>query len=258
MFDDLDEICDKIDVLEGKTPLKSEGCSKAAASSSAPGPAPPRDDEQQLAPSVPLLPKPTRERVEEQQLEVEQAPLGHEPEAFGRRRPTTLEHFLALQGELHERFASADFQRRLKQLEEVYGKGYEGYGGEQERAALFLTVHSEVLPRYGFEGTQAGVLEMLQVASAHNGNAEFRANRDALNQLLGLAPTPEDLAMGRGAKGKGKGKLKGKGKGKASLQVSVGEVLSLLMRDSPWAARRSEDTSTTAGTEPISEDPEGM
>mmetsp|Transcript_70584 Transcript_70584/g.228622 ORF Transcript_70584/g.228622 Transcript_70584/m.228622 type:complete len:559 (-) Transcript_70584:67-1743(-) len=174
MFEDLDEVCNAIDRLEGKAPLKDLGHKNDIGRNSVPEAPQPEDAVQTCAPSRPTL---------------------------------SLEAALQLQRELYEGFANKDFQAELRELEEQHGKGYEGYGGEAERTALYLTVQSAILPKYGFEGSQAGVVAMLEAASCHNTNEEFRENRRMLNQLLGLEPTGEELSRRVGAaKGKGKGK----------------------------------------------------
>mmetsp|Transcript_92416 Transcript_92416/g.287554 ORF Transcript_92416/g.287554 Transcript_92416/m.287554 type:complete len:333 (+) Transcript_92416:79-1077(+) len=176
MFEDLDEVCNAIDRLEGKAPLKDLGHKNDIGRNSVPEAPQPEDAVQTCAPSRPTL---------------------------------SLEAALQLQRELYEGFANKDFQAELRELEEQHGKGYEGYGGEAERTALYLTVQSAILPKYGFEGSQAGVVAMLEAASCHNTNEEFRENRRMLNQLLGLEPTGEELSRRVGAaKGKGKGKGK--------------------------------------------------
>eukprot|EP00404_Azadinium_spinosum_P061656 CAMPEP_0180696066 /NCGR_PEP_ID=MMETSP1038_2-20121128/2779_1 /TAXON_ID=632150 /ORGANISM="Azadinium spinosum, Strain 3D9" /LENGTH=278 /DNA_ID=CAMNT_0022727517 /DNA_START=9 /DNA_END=845 /DNA_ORIENTATION=+ len=94
----------------------------------------------------------------------------------------SLEQALSLQRELYLGFTSAAFRKSRAELEERCGKGLESY--PEERSRLFLTVQSKVLPRYGFEGNQNGVLEMLDVGARFNQNAEYREKRDQLNQLL--------------------------------------------------------------------------
>jgi len=188
MFEDLDEVCNAIDRLEGKAPLKDLGHKNDIGRNSVPEAPQPEDAVQTCAPSRPTL---------------------------------SLEAALQLQRELYEGFANKDFQAELRELEEQHGKGYEGYGGEAERTALYLTVQSAILPKYGFEGSQAGVVAMLEAASCHNTNEEFRENRRMLNQLLGLEPTGEELSRRVGAaKGKGKGKGKGKDGPPSSSELS--------------------------------------
>merc|ERR1712113_687166 len=47
-------------------------------------------------------------------------------------------------------------------------------------------------PKYGFEGSQSGVIEMLHAAASFNENEEYSRNRDRLNQLLGFEASAND------------------------------------------------------------------
>jgi len=71
-----------------------------------------------------------------------------------------------LQRELLDGFGADSFQRRLKKLrEECQGPaGARRYN--VERLKLLLTVHGEVLPRYGFDGGLPGVMAMMAAFSA--------------------------------------------------------------------------------------------
>ena len=47
---------------------------------------------------------------------------------------------------------------------------------------LRCQIPSQVLPRYGFDKGQAGVLQMLSVGARYNDNEEFCSNRALLNE----------------------------------------------------------------------------
>eukprot|EP00421_Protoceratium_reticulatum_P074947 CAMPEP_0168410362 /NCGR_PEP_ID=MMETSP0228-20121227/27655_1 /TAXON_ID=133427 /ORGANISM="Protoceratium reticulatum, Strain CCCM 535 (=CCMP 1889)" /LENGTH=124 /DNA_ID=CAMNT_0008424093 /DNA_START=92 /DNA_END=462 /DNA_ORIENTATION=+ len=106
----------------------------------------------------------------------------------------SLDQVLALQRDLYAGFADEDFQAKLEELEARLGKARVRY--TREHTALFLTVQDRVLPRYGFEQGQRGVLKMLDDVSRFNGEPTFEQNRLELNQLLGLAPEEGPDAAG--------------------------------------------------------------
>ncbi|CAL1130867.1 unnamed protein product [Cladocopium goreaui] len=88
--------------------------------------------------------------------------------------------------ELYDGFSDPGFQEALAELEAIHGKAYRNYTDDHTK--LFLTVQNKVLPRYGFETGQAGVLQMLSVGAKYNDNEEFCSNRALLNELIGMAP----------------------------------------------------------------------
>jgi len=98
-----------------------------------------------------------------------------------------LERSLSLQRELLDSFGADSFQRRLKKLrEECQGPaGARRYN--VERLKLLLTVHGEVLPRYGFEGGLPGVMAMMAAFSAPvlAASAEVQRNGAILEKLIG-------------------------------------------------------------------------
>eukprot|EP00930_Biecheleria_cincta_P087779 TRINITY_DN77010_c0_g1_i1.p1 TRINITY_DN77010_c0_g1~~TRINITY_DN77010_c0_g1_i1.p1 ORF type:complete len:192 (+),score=56.17 TRINITY_DN77010_c0_g1_i1:18-593(+) len=98
----------------------------------------------------------------------------------------TLEEVLELQADLFDGFSDESFQKALKELEAIHGKAYKKYTDEHTR--LFLTVQNKILPKYGFELGQAGVLQMLAIGARYNSNEEVRGNRALLNELIGMAP----------------------------------------------------------------------
>lgn len=184
MFDDLDAVIDQINEIEGS------GHADAGSKPDAP---------------FTLSPK-------EEKPPAGDAKLG--PQHCARRRESlTLEDFLSMQRELREGFSEPAFRERLLDLERRHGKGYEDRGGEEERRQLFLSVQATVLPRYGFEPSQAGVLDMLVMASRHNGHQEFDRSRQELNRLLGLEPRPGQGPARKPAGSEAQAPGKGKGKG---------------------------------------------
>jgi len=105
-------------------------------------------------------------------------------------RMLPLPQALALQKELLEGFSSDTFQRQLERLEATLT----GPQFMRERNKLFQTVQSAVLPKYGFEGTPEGVLEMvsaLRPLAMHH--SEIQSVGAEINKLLRL-----DQAQGAG------------------------------------------------------------
>lgn len=96
----------------------------------------------------------------------------------------TLQRALDLQGELRASFADPGFQRKLRALEQRHAAEPEALA--QERSQLLLAVQGRVLPKYGFQGNRAGVLDMLEAGAQFNGSEEYCRNRDMLNELLGF------------------------------------------------------------------------
>lgn len=101
-----------------------------------------------------------------------------------KRKTLSLEQTLSLQLDLLQGFEKEEFQIELEELEKRYQRGSKQF--LEARAQLFLTVQSVVLPKYGFEGTEKGVLDMLTAAARWNHNERFLKNRENLNELLGL------------------------------------------------------------------------
>lgn len=90
------------------------------------------------------------------------AAVSRRPEAS----PFTLERALCLQRELLEGFSAEGFQRRLQGLRDESSGPAGARRYKVERLQLLLTVHSEVLPRYGFEGNLTGVMDMMAAFTA--------------------------------------------------------------------------------------------
>lgn len=94
----------------------------------------------------------------------------------------TLDRAVALQGDLMEAFARPDFQRALDELHREH-PDKKGLQFVKRRNELFLTVQSVVLPKYGFEGSPAGVLRMMAAFKPHAAE-EVVWNNAQLNSLL--------------------------------------------------------------------------
>eukprot|EP00746_Dinoflagellata_sp_MGD_P152409 gnl/MRDRNA2_/MRDRNA2_83649_c0_seq1.p1 gnl/MRDRNA2_/MRDRNA2_83649_c0~~gnl/MRDRNA2_/MRDRNA2_83649_c0_seq1.p1 ORF type:complete len:735 (+),score=179.12 gnl/MRDRNA2_/MRDRNA2_83649_c0_seq1:76-2280(+) len=98
----------------------------------------------------------------------------------------THERAVTLQQELLEGFSSDEFQEKLRQIRE---RTPDKMAQVKEFRQLALTVQSEVLPRYGFDGTDAGVKAML-IAFAPLLKDDLVKNLTLqINEVLGL-PNP--------------------------------------------------------------------
>mmetsp|Transcript_112716 Transcript_112716/g.291267 ORF Transcript_112716/g.291267 Transcript_112716/m.291267 type:complete len:1123 (+) Transcript_112716:151-3519(+) len=88
---------------------------------------------------------------------------------------------LALQAELMEGFAKPDFQRSLCELQKLHRGGK----FQMERTRLCLTVQGDILPKYGFEGSLGGVMEMLEAfANPKIQTKSMQRNGDVIGDLL--------------------------------------------------------------------------
>jgi len=95
----------------------------------------------------------------------------------------SLDRALALQEDLMEGFARPDFQMALHKLIQEH-PGKSGAAFLKKRTELFLSVQSQVLPKYGFEGSASGVVRMMAAFARHNGSKEMEWNNHQLNMLL--------------------------------------------------------------------------
>lgn len=111
-------------------------------------------------------------------------------EAKGSRLPElSATQAISLQYELLEGFSEVEFQSALKALLAEHGSDSPEF--RRQRAKLLLTVQSHVLPKYGFEGTFYGAIEMVQVITKWSGeNDEVARIGNEINRLLGFAETP--------------------------------------------------------------------
>lgn len=104
-----------------------------------------------------------------------------------------------MQRDLYSGFSDDDFRAQLDELEERVGRACDNY--TKEHTDLFLTVQDQVLPRYGFDRGQRGVIQMLKEVAQFNDDKQFQQNRAMLNELLGLTRTDSDVAAGAAAAG---------------------------------------------------------
>mmetsp|Transcript_96654 Transcript_96654/g.171915 ORF Transcript_96654/g.171915 Transcript_96654/m.171915 type:complete len:325 (-) Transcript_96654:139-1113(-) len=95
----------------------------------------------------------------------------------------TLEQALSLQEDLMAGYGRTDFQQALAQIIQEHPEK-SGHLFHKKRNDLFLTVQSVVLPRYGFEGTPKGVMQMMQAYGPHGQVPEVAWNNSELNKLL--------------------------------------------------------------------------
>eukprot|EP00434_Breviolum_minutum_P017532 symbB.v1.2.015474.t1/scaffold1156.1/size134879/4 len=99
-----------------------------------------------------------------------------------------LEEVTCLQRELRDHFAEDKFQARLDEIE----KKADGPGElARKRQELMLEVQSVVLPKYGFEGSRAGVYKMMAAMGPYVEQPEFTELAEEINSLLGLRSPPE-------------------------------------------------------------------
>mmetsp|Transcript_38552 Transcript_38552/g.115151 ORF Transcript_38552/g.115151 Transcript_38552/m.115151 type:complete len:432 (-) Transcript_38552:78-1373(-) len=106
-----------------------------------------------------------------------------------KREPTfeelfTLDRALDLQEELMYGFSQPEFQRALDGIFAEFPEG-KGFKFTKRRNELFMTVQSQVLPKYGFAGDASGVMHMMRAFAPHQA-AEVGWNNDQLNALLRL------------------------------------------------------------------------
>jgi len=93
----------------------------------------------------------------------------------------TLQQALNLQTELHFGFSQPAFQEKLQSLQEQF-EGTPRY--VKECSDHILNVQQTILPRYGFQGNQKGVHEMLQAFGPHNDNPDIKKKGEEINKLL--------------------------------------------------------------------------
>lgn len=109
-------------------------------------------------------------------VEVEKKPPANEA-----NKALTFEQALALQEELIEGFGRPDFERELAALFDAHPSRNVDF--KRKQAKLYFSVQSAVLPKYGFEATQSGILKMMQALNTHRG-PKVTQNDERLNKLL--------------------------------------------------------------------------
>jgi len=100
----------------------------------------------------------------------------------------TYEEVTSLQRDLRDRFKKSAFQEKLKVLLASAPSQAELARKRQE---LMLEVQSVVLPRYGYEGSRAGVYKMMADMGPYVSRPEFKEMAQEINGLLGLRSPPE-------------------------------------------------------------------
>jgi len=108
-------------------------------------------------------------------------------ELLVKREPTVEELFtydkaLDLQEELMWGFAQPEFQATLEAILQEH-PDRKGFSFTKKRTQHILSVQSVVLPKYGFEGSPAGVAKMMAAFTQHQ-SQEILWNGDQLNKLL--------------------------------------------------------------------------
>lgn len=108
-------------------------------------------------------------------------------------QPASLDEFLILQKELKAGFADENFQEKLRQLQaQCERREIAKTKFLAERQKLFLTVQSEVLPRYGYEGSSNGVYKMMGDMKPYIKDPQFIELADEINCLLGINYSPSE------------------------------------------------------------------
>lgn len=106
----------------------------------------------------------------------------------GQEARLTEEQAVSLQHALLEGFRAEAFQHELAAVEREHGRGSRQF--VIKRQALCLTVQSQVLPKYGFEGTPRGVVQMMKAMDPYShALAEAGQHIDVL--LRNRDPEPE-------------------------------------------------------------------
>uniref|UniRef100_A0A7S4T0H6 Protein C10 n=1 Tax=Alexandrium monilatum TaxID=311494 RepID=A0A7S4T0H6_9DINO len=110
------------------------------------------------------------------------------------RVPFTKEEAIELQKELLRKFASQDFQDRLRECAASHGTHSLAFRREHQELVLQLQV--EVLPKFGFEASLDGVVRMTEEIRALKYHQEVADNADDIDLLIwscgGRPPKPPE------------------------------------------------------------------
>jgi len=107
--------------------------------------------------------------------------------------PFTRERAKALQRELLKEFKEDGFQQKLRALRSrAEREGLTKTRFLTERSKIFLTVQSQVLPRYGFEGSPKGVINMMADMKPYIKDSEFIDLAEEINRWLGIDYSPPE------------------------------------------------------------------
>jgi len=97
----------------------------------------------------------------------------------------TMERALSLQEELMEGYGKPEFQKALDRLIAEYGNSPSNQSFSKKRSELFMTVQGVVLPRYGFEASAKGVVQMMSAYNQpHLLIPEVGQNNEQMGKLL--------------------------------------------------------------------------
>lgn len=97
--------------------------------------------------------------------------------------PFTLERALSLQKELIEGFSQPEVQQELNALAAESPSRTTQL--QKKQAELYFKVQRAVLPKYGFEATRIGIIDMMKALQSHQG-PQVTENDELLNTLLRL------------------------------------------------------------------------
>lgn len=104
--------------------------------------------------------------------------------------PLTKRQALDLQWALRKGFSKGSFQLQLWESEEKFG--YDSVQFKKVQQELIRSVQRQVMPEYGYEPSDEGVIEMQRdVNIFRDSSEEVRANTEAINKLIGKIPDLE-------------------------------------------------------------------
>lgn len=107
----------------------------------------------------------------------------------GPKNSITKQQAMNLQRELYLGFREDAFQQRLQALRDGYDPDSPEYVVARQR--LFLLVQAPILPKYGFEGSLAGVFKMMTAMQPFIHDSDFVALAAAVNEMMEIDLPPE-------------------------------------------------------------------
>jgi len=115
------------------------------------------------------------------------------PGQHGTAPTLTLEKALALQKDILEGVEAEGFQREIEALEKKHQRGTKEFA--MGRTALCFKVQIPVLPKYGFEASMKGVLEMVNAMNEFNYDQQFSEMGSRLSSLMRIdgSPPPDQI-----------------------------------------------------------------
>eukprot|EP00439_Symbiodinium_sp_Y106_P030564 s2123_g3.t1 len=142
-----------------------------------------------------LLAASARTRSEPTQLEAKdvkaeagppEGPLGEQPsETLG----LTKERAITLQLELMAAYGTPAFQKQLHEI----GRRHGTLGVQSSLRGLVRRIQLDIIPRYGFDGSEEGVHSMLRSFKALEKDPDIEVNDVAIKELLSLEVPPMEL-----------------------------------------------------------------